>query len=541
MKYNRIAAAFIIAATTFSSAVSCDKTPTVAVDPPMMGWSSWNAFMIDISDTLIMQQADLMVSSGLAQAGFSYINIDDGFFGFRDADGNMTENPLRFPGGMRPVVDHIHSLGLKAGIYSDAGDNTCGSGHNKDVYGMGAGLWGHEAQDAQLYFNDWNFDFIKIDFCGGRHLELPVKERYMHIREVIDSVASHPVKVNVCRWRYPGTWIPQAGDSWRISGDIFPEWKYVKYIMDKNRYLSAYAGDGKYNDMDMLVVGYGEKASGLGRGEGLTFSEEEAHFGLWCIMSSPLMLGCDLAYLPEDTRELVTNPELLAVNQDPLGLQAKVVWHSGEGYVYAKDLKVPGGPERAVAFYNPSDEEMMFDVATETLGFEGEVAARDLIRRKDLESSDGRVLHICVPAHYALVTTISGKRAEQKVYEAEWGFIPAFNDVGLGGAWYADSEGASCGAVVKGLGGSEDNCLQWKDIRMTKAGRGKLAVRYHSDSDCEAVLTVNGKSCIIALEAGDGFRDASADIKFKRGENLIEISSPSAELPAEIDCISISR
>ena len=347
--------------TAFVLAAACTQAPT-AVTPPAMGWSSWNAFMTDISDTLIMQQADLMVSTGLAAAGYDHINIDDGYFGPRGENGRMSENPVRFPGGMRPVVDHIHSLGLKAGIYSDAGDNTCGSGYNDDFYGFGAGFWGHEAQDAQVYFNDWNFDFIKIDFCGGKHLKLDTKERYMRIREVIDSVSTHPVEVNICRWHYPGTWVNQAGDSWRISGDIAPEWPFVTYIMEMNMYLSAYAGGGRYNDMDMLVVGYAGRPSMLRRGNGMTFAEEEAHFGLWCIMSSPLMIGCDLAYLPEDTRALVTNPELVAVNQDPLGLQPHVVQHEGNGYVFVKDVKALRGLERAVALYNPSEEAVLFDV-----------------------------------------------------------------------------------------------------------------------------------------------------------------------------------
>mgnify|MGYP002624650039 FL=1 len=347
----------------------CASPSSDRIDTPTMGWSSWNAFMTDISDTLIMQQADLIKSLGLADAGYDHINIDDGFFGPRDLYGNMTENPVRFPDGMMPVVDHIHSLGLKAGIYSDAGDNTCGSSYNDDFYGLGAGFWRHEIQDAQVYFNDWNFDFIKIDFCGGNHLKLNPEEQYLRIREVIDSVSTHPVEVNVCRWHYPGTWVGRAGNSWRISGDIAPEWRFITYIMRMNMYLSAYAGGGKYNDMDMLVVGYSGRPSMLRRGTGITFAEEEAHFALWCFMSSPLLIGCDLAYLPEDTRTLITNAELIALNQDPLGLQPHVVQHDGEGYVLVKDIKALRGHERAVALYNPSDEAVDFDVPSAILGF----------------------------------------------------------------------------------------------------------------------------------------------------------------------------
>ncbi len=520
-------------------AIACTRNHQ-GVQPPMMGWASWNAFMIDISDTLIMQQADLMVSTGLADAGYTYINIDDGHFGFRDAFGNMTANPVRFPGGMRPVTDHIHALGLKAGIYSDAGDNTCGSGWNADIYGMGAGLWGHEIQDAQLYFNDWEFDYIKIDFCGGNHLKLNTAERYLKIRRVIDSVAVNPVRINACRWHYPGTWIPQAADSWRISGDIFPEWRSVKYVMDKNMYLSAYTGGGKYNDMDMLVVGYGNKASGLLRGNGLSFSEEEAHFGLWCIMSSPLMLGCDLAYLPEDTRALITNPELLAINQDPLGIQPQVVWHEGEGYVLAKDLAKTRGAERAVALYNPSDEAIRFELPLEILGYSGSVEVRDLIRMEDLGRSEK--LQLEVPAHYAKILRLKGAdRVEPSVYEAEWGYIPAYNDIDLGGAKYVKVEGASCNAAVKDLGGSEENSLQWRGIHRKRGGKCTLSVSYSSKEPCEVILKVNGVSQAVQLAAAEGFAEVSVKASMKKGDNEIEISSPAAVIPALIDCIRINN
>ena len=520
-------------------AAACTQAP-IAVTPPAMGWSSWNAFMTDISDTLIMQQADLMVSSGLAEAGYDHINIDDGYFGPRDENGNMTENPERFPGGMKPVVDHIHSLGLKAGIYSDAGDNTCGSGYNDDFYGFGAGFWGHEAQDAQVYFNDWNFDFIKIDFCGGSHLKLDAKERYLRIREAIDSVSSHPVELNICRWHYPGTWVSRAADSWRISGDIAPEWRFITYIMGMNMYLSAYAGGGKYNDMDMLVVGYAGRPSMLRRGTGMSFAEEEAHFGLWCIMSSPLMIGCDLAYLPENTRTLITNPELLAINQDALGLQPYVVQHEGEGYVLVKDVKVLRGNERAVALYNPADSPVAFDVPSELLGFDGGIAVRDLVSREDVGTV--RSIRMEVPAHYARILSVKGKkRIEPSVYEAEWGYIPAYNDIGLGGAKYVREDGASCAAVVKGLGGSEENCLQWRNLHRRRGGKHTMEVRYHSDVDCDAVLTVNGIAQTIKLQANSGFSEVAAVVKLRRGDNFVEISSPSAELPAVIDCIRISR
>ena len=518
----------------------CASPSSDRIDTPTMGWSSWNAFMTDISDTLIMQQADLIKSLGLADAGYDHINIDDGFFGPRDLYGNMTENPVRFPDGMMPVVDHIHSLGLKAGIYSDAGDNTCGSSYNDDFYGLGAGFWRHEIQDAQVYFNDWNFDFIKIDFCGGNHLKLNPEEQYLRIREVIDSVSTHPVEVNVCRWHYPGTWVGRAGNSWRISGDIAPEWRFITYIMRMNMYLSAYAGGGKYNDMDMLVVGYSGRPSMLRRGTGITFAEEEAHFALWCFMSSPLLIGCDLAYLPEDTRTLITNAELIALNQDPLGLQPHVVQHDGEGYVLVKDIKALRGHERAVALYNPSDEAVSFDVPLETIGFSLSVSLRDLVHHADLGTVER--IRIDVPAHYARILSAKGtKRVEPQVYEAEWAYIPAFNDISGDGGKYIDAEGASCGAAVTNLGGSDDNCLQWRDIFLKKGGKCTARLFYETSRPCSVEVSVNGVVRRIELPATAGFGNIEIPLHLRKGNNIVCLGNPAEEIPAVIDCIEISR
>ena len=227
----------------------------IARTPPM-GWNSWNAYMVDISDSIIMNAADMMIAKGLKDAGYDHVNIDDGYFGYRDSLGYMVPHTGRFPKGMKHVPEYIHSLGMKAGIYTDAGHNTCGSNYNKDPHGLGAGLWQHEVQDAERYFNEWDFDFIKIDWCGGSKLGLDPKERYLRIREIIDSVATKHIDINVCRWRYPGTWVNKVGSSWRVSGDIRPNWPSICDMISKNLYLSAYAGGGCYNDMDMMVVGY---------------------------------------------------------------------------------------------------------------------------------------------------------------------------------------------------------------------------------------------------------------------------------------------
>lgn len=205
-----------------------------AGNPPIMGWSSWNTYRVNINEQLICSQADAMLNSGLQKAGYQYINIDDGYFGGREDNGKLFTHPQRFPNGLKGTVDYIHSLGFKAGIYSEAGIHTCGYQYDNDQAGAIAGMHGHETQDANYFFKELGFDFIKIDFCGGLTAKMSEKERYLAIRKAIDQTGRKEVKVNICRWDFPGTWVSEAGQSWRISSDINPSWGSIRYIVEKN-------------------------------------------------------------------------------------------------------------------------------------------------------------------------------------------------------------------------------------------------------------------------------------------------------------------
>ena len=527
----------------FALIVSCTSRQPQAVKPPLMGWSSWNAYMVDISDSIIIHQADLIVKRGLKDAGYGNVNIDDGFFGYRDQRGYMIPHPQRFPGGsaqMRSISDHIHSLGLKAGIYSDAGDNTCGSSYNKDLNGIGAGLWMHDVQDADQYFNNWNFDFIKIDYCGGIHRRLEERDRYEEIRQVIDSVAGRHIDINVCRWDYPGTWVEKLADSWRISEDIRPVWSSVRYIVEKNLYLSAYAHDGHYNDMDMLAVGYNIKPSPFWEdGLGLSYAEEEAHFGMWCIMSSPLLLGCDIEYIPEETMRIITNPELIAVNQDPLGLQAHVVQHEGETYVFAKDILRRHGGARAVALYNPSDSAASFSVPSDVLEFAGEMKLRDLNLRSDLASC--RVIEMTLQPHTAKILKVEGERIEPVLYEAEWGYCPDFTAIRGTGVKYIPVEGASGRAVATNLGDSPTNYLEWADVFSLKGGKYRISVRFSSPEAVDFDLVVNGKAHHASVATTDSaFVEIPFEVEFLKGENDVRISGVTSSKVA-LDCLKVKK
>lgn len=533
----------IIIALAAILASSCCERPQ-GVKPPLMGWSSWNAYMVDISDSIITHQADLMVEKGLKEAGYRYVNIDDGFFGYRNERGYMVPHPERFPKGpegMRALVDHIHSLGLKAGIYSDAGDNTCGSSYNHDLNGLGAGLYGHDVVDAERYFNEWDFDFIKLDYCGGQNLKLDPEERYREIRRVIDSVATRHIRINVCRWNFPGTWVNGIGDSWRISADIRPVWKSIKYIVGKNLYLSAYAGNGNYNDMDMLAVGYNIKPSPFWEeGLGLSYTEEEAHFGIWCIMSSPLLLGCDIEYIPEETMKIITNPELIAINQDRLGLQAHVVQHVGETYVFAKDILEKWGNTRAVALYNPADTSMRFTLTPEEIEMTGALTVRDLNLNADLGECSS--IEMTLPPHSAKILKISGERIEPTLYEAEWGYCPDFTAIKGTGVKYVPMEGTSGRAVAMNLGGSESNCLEWRDVHSISGGEYELSLTIQYCEEATGLrISVNGeeKEIVSCGLAKDGFYTLNTIAELNKGENCVRIWSETP-LPA-VDKLNITK
>lgn len=296
---------------------------------PIMGWSSWNNFHVDINEEIIKAQADFMISSGMADAGYSYINIDDGFFAGRDNDGNLMVHPERFPNGMKVLSDYIHAKGLKAGIYSDAGINTCASHWDKDTIGVGSGLMGHDRKDLKLLLNDWNYDFIKVDWCGGQWLGLDEETRYTQIANIIKEIKPNTV-FNICRWQFPGEWALPIADSWRISGDISNNFRSILHIIDLNADLWKYASPGHVNDMDMLQVG-----------RGMSYEEDKTHFTMWCMLNSPLLAGNDLRSMSDQTISILTNKEIIALNQDPLVYQARRLRDDGDLEVWAKPLIIP--------------------------------------------------------------------------------------------------------------------------------------------------------------------------------------------------------
>ena len=307
---------------------------------PQMGWSSWNKFQGNINEDIIKGIADAMVSSGLRDAGYTYINIDDCWHGQRDADGFIQPDPKHFPSGMKALADYVHARGLKLGIYSDAGTETCAGR---------PGSLGHEYQDA-LQYARWEVDYLKYDWCNTTNVN--PRGAYQLISDALRA-AGRPIFLSMCEWgdNQPWRWARDIGHSWRIGPDIwcsfdstrvFPT--YVQYsvldCINKNDSLRRYAGPGHWNDPDMLEVG-----------NGLTVNQDRAHFAMWCMMASPLILGNDVRNMSAETKLILTNRDLIAINQDRLGVQG-LRFLSRDGLDYW--FKPLANGDWAMTIFNPT-------------------------------------------------------------------------------------------------------------------------------------------------------------------------------------------
>lgn len=514
-------------------------------DTPLMGWSSWNTFGIQISDKLIMEQADAMVKTGLKDAGYLYINTDDGYFGGRDEQGNLLIHPQRFPGGMKPVVDHIHDLGLLAGIYSDAGFNTCASMFGGDTIGIGVGLCGHDQQDADLFFKKLDFDFIKIDFCGGSpyhnrdRLRLSERERYTDIAAAIANTGKKGVRVNACRWAYPGTWVGNVCGSWRTTGDINCSWRSVRGILQENLYLADFSTRGHFNDMDMLEVG-----------RGLSIEEDKTHFGMWCIMNSPLLIGCDMRNIKPEALELMKNKELIALNQDRTYQQAYVVKKTSGCWVLARDVEKIQGKRRAVAIYNPTDEAQVvtFDLSEVEMG--GKVTARDLFEHVDATNQVivGSQMKVRVPAHATRIYKLAGsKRLERSLYEAETAYNASYQELtnnqqdktGV----YDVADHCSGGYKAAWLGMNEKNALQFRHVWSQQGGSYQLTIAYLTEDARQFQVRVNGgEEQTVSVPAGNigEVREVTINVQLHKGENQIVLHNNKTWMP-DIDYIKLVK
>lgn len=385
MKTLRIAAA-MLCATAFALQHGHAQKQMLAATPPM-GWSTWNYFHHDISDALIREQADALVVSGMRDAGYVYVNIDGGWEGYRDADGVLHPNS-NFP-DMKALGAYIHSKGLKFGIYSGPGPGTCANA---------PASYGHEAQDAKM-FASWGVDFLKYDLCTFREIMqresggdvqksdaiMIAAYRKMHN----DLLATgRPILFSLCQygWGRVWTWAPEVGGNmWRTSGDISDNYGRMTSIGFREAGLARYAGPGHWNDPDILEVGNG----------GMTPDEERTHFALWAMLAAPLIAGNDLTSMSAESRSILLNKDVIAVDQDPLGKQGDRAYAEGPLEVWSKPLE---GGDMAVALFNRIKGATRMTLRLEAVGWHGPAMARNLWTHDSVGTISGTYT-VTVPGH----------------------------------------------------------------------------------------------------------------------------------------------
>jgi alpha-galactosidase len=362
----RLALALAIAAVT----VSAFRTPRLAnglaLTPPM-GWNSWNHFGCNVSSALIRGVADSMAVNGMREAGYQYVVIDDCWQVARDAKGVIVADSVRFPGGIKPLADYVHSKGLKFGIYTDAGRKTC-EGR--------PGSYGYEEIDAKTYAQ-WGVDYVKIDWCNSEGLDAPTQ--YAKIRDALAS-SGRKIVFSICEWgqNRPYQWAPAIGNLWRTTGDISDNWDSMIANFDLNAQFANDAKPGAWNDPDMLEIGNG----------GLSRDESRAHMSLWAIAAAPLLAGNDVRLLNDSTREgriakeVLLNREVIAVDQDSLGVQGRMVSNSrSELQVWARPLK---DGSHAVVLLNRANVPARINANWARIGISGTTTrVRDLWAHKD--------------------------------------------------------------------------------------------------------------------------------------------------------------
>ncbi len=393
------------------AASSTERDDQPALTPPM-GFNNWNSTQCraEFNEEMVKGMADLFVQKGLKDVGYEYINLDDCWaLPERDAAGKLVPDPARFPHGIKVVADYVHTKGLKFGIYTSAGTKTC-----SDIGFPGA--LGHEYSDAQQ-FADWGVDYLKYDNCNNQGVD--AKQRYTTMGDALKATG-RPILYSICEWgeNKPWEWARDVGQSWRTTGDISDNWDSMVSIMKKNLPLDEYAGPGGWNDPDMLEVGNG----------GMTDTEYRTHFSMWSVMAAPLLIGSDLRSAPQSAFDILSNEEVIAIDQDVLGKQGSVVSSEDGRWVVAKQL---ADGSRAVALFNESNTPQRISTTTSAVGLPQAAGyrVRDLWQHRDTHTA-GKV-SATVPAHGTVLVRVSPDRG--------WAKLPPAVDSGVDGGAIAEA------------------------------------------------------------------------------------------------------
>jgi alpha-galactosidase len=387
-----------------STSLFAQKSEELAPTPPM-GWNTWNIFQTKIDEPLLKSMVDAYVSSGMRDAGYTYFVLDDGWMSMeRDSNGQLVADPKKFPNGMKEFADYVHSKGMKFGIYNCAGTKTC-AGY--------PGTRGHEYEDARLYAS-WGVDYLKFDWCNAEGEN--AKEAYGTMSKALKATG-RPIVFSLCEWgtNRPWIWGKDAGQLWRTTGDIGPYFGKsvtkngwtplsVLNILDRQDSIRQYAGPGHWNDPDMLEVG-----------NGMSYTEDKAHFSLWCMLAAPLMAGNDLHKMSEQTKNILINKDAIAVDQDPLGIEGFRFFSADSLEIWIKPLS---NGDLAACFLNRSEQpqNVSFDwkanpimdkISNTDVDFKKTTfKLRDLWTKKDLGATQ-KVFKQSIAAHDVVLLKLS--------------------------------------------------------------------------------------------------------------------------------------
>ncbi|MFD8499119.1 NPCBM/NEW2 domain-containing protein [Amycolatopsis sp. NPDC059657] len=384
---------FAVALSVVTTTLALVSTPAQALEndlalTPPMGFNNWNTThcRAEFNEAMVLATADTFVSKGLKDAGYTYVNLDDCWAKpQRNAQGDLEPDPVRFPHGIKYVADYVHSKGLKFGIYTSAGTKTC------DTLGFPGGL-NNEQRDANL-FASWGVDYLKYDNCNNQGVD--AVQRYTKMRDALKATG-RPIVFSICEWgeNSPWNWAQNVGNSWRTTGDISDNWSSMLGIFKRNLSLAPYAKPGAWNDPDMLEVGNG----------GMTPAEYRSHFSLWSMMSAPLLIGANLSNISTENFQTLLNKDIIALDQDPRGVQGRQVKASGGTYVIAKPL---ANGDVAVALFNENGSTATISTTTAEIGIGGasQYGLKDLWSKAT--GTTASAISASVPAHATVVYRVS--------------------------------------------------------------------------------------------------------------------------------------
>ncbi|MGY0022098.1 NPCBM/NEW2 domain-containing protein [Streptomyces sp. cg35] len=447
-------------------AASDESSPALDDGPaltPPMGFNNWNSThcRADFDEAMVQGIADLFVDKGLKDAGYQYVNLDDCWaLPERDADGKLVPDPARFPQGIKAVADYVHAKGLKLGIYTSAGTKTC-----SDIGFPGA--LGHEYSDAQQ-FADWGVDYLKYDNCNNQGVD--AKQRYTTMRDALRATG-RPIVYSICEWgeNKPWEWAADVGQLWRTTGDISDSWGSMLSLMKQNLPLAPYAGPGHWNDPDMLEVGNG----------GMTDTEYRTHFSMWAVMASPLLIGTDLRTASDTTYEILSNRDVIAVDQDPLGKQGSVVSSEGGRWVVSKEMR---DGSRAVALFNETGSAQRIATSAKAVGLPSATAyvARDLWQHKNVNTAG--TLAATVPAHGTVLLRVAA--------DPKWSTYPPAAELGLDEGVFVEPGGSTgTTATFANLGRTAA-----RDVAVSVSGPAGEGWKVEASGPTKASVVASGKS-----------------------------------------------